>query len=379
MSTYAPITELLSDFEQSPSPDPSRLYQQFLQACQNQPVLDPNYAFTLDRHGITRLFQLNAESLSLDAAVAVLTALHHAERAMPSSSGPSPLLRAFETGYAQRLLRRIAELEGTYARPSVVTFFHEYERDGYLSNWFAAPFTFAAHTFPTGEHWMMWQKARVFGDGVIEDKILQVPATNPGKVKWLGKQVADYNDDRWDAVDQQLMRMGLRQKFLQNERLLNDLLSTGSAALGEASPTDKKWGVGFGIDHPKLANPANWYGRNLLGITLMEVRSDLRRLSAMGGEPAWDKDDLRNSHAWHMSLLELSRVKSARPVVLMYATIMAIAIPSLDDAHGVLRQIPASIGEIDEDVREYEGAGLPEVGWHELVDELALQVRLGVL
>ena len=39
--------------------------------------------------------------------------------------------------------------------------------------------------------------------------------------------------------------------------------------------------------------------------------------------------------------------------------------------------VRTSIGEIDESIQGGEGNGLPVTGWHELLDELALQVRLG--
>ena len=283
----------------------------------------------------------------------------------------------FTEGERNAVERFKAELDDTWVRPNIVTFYHEYERDGYLSNWCESPFEFCGTTYPTGEHWMMWQKARVFRDPDMAAKI--IAATDQGTVKHLGKQVHGYSDGVWDAVNQQLMRVGLRQKFVQNDRLLNDLLSTGSAVLGEAAGTnDKKWGVGFFKGNPKLDDPANWYGRNLLGRTLADVRSDLRQLSAKDGVMEWPIETLQISQVWHMNLLELTRIPSMRACALMYATIVAQYVPThFHDARDVLRKMRPSIGDIDESMRLNMGGGLPIAGWGELMDELALKVRLG--
>lgn len=50
--------------------------------------------------------------------------------------------------------------------------------------------------------------------------------------------------------------------------------------LVEASPDDRVWGVGRGIDDPAATDPRRWDGVNLLGFALMRVRA------ALGGSPA---------------------------------------------------------------------------------------------
>ena len=112
----------------------------------------------------------------------------------------------------------------------------------------------------------------------------------------------------------------------------------------------------------------------------MDVRSELRQLSAMDGCFEWPVDALRESHVWGMNLLELSRVPSTRSFAFMYATIVAQQCPAnFSDARDVLRKVHTSIGETDESMKRGEGRVLPVTGWYELLDELALQVRLGKL
>ena len=57
----------------------------------------------------------------------MLTMIHRAGRGVRNPSDPTPLMRDFWNGYAVRLLQRIAELDGTWVRPNVVTFYHEYQ------------------------------------------------------------------------------------------------------------------------------------------------------------------------------------------------------------------------------------------------------------
>jgi predicted NAD-dependent protein-ADP-ribosyltransferase YbiA (DUF1768 family) len=43
----------------------------------------------------------------------------------------------------------------------------------------------------------------------------------------------------------------------------------------EASPRDRRWGIGLSVTNPNIDDPANWRGRNLLGKVITEVRDRL--------------------------------------------------------------------------------------------------------
>ena len=179
------------------------LYREFMPACYEPDITDHQYDRTLDESGLSgkRAWTANVESLDLKTTVALLTFILRADHFADGS-----LAQSLKIGYLTRTLRRLAELDGTWKRPNVVTFYHEYEKDGYLSNWYGSPFEFRGTMFPTGEHWMMWQKAQVFRDPDMAAK--NIAATDQGTVKYLGKQVHGYSDGVWDAVNQQLMRVG---------------------------------------------------------------------------------------------------------------------------------------------------------------------------
>jgi ribA/ribD-fused uncharacterized protein len=53
------------------------------------------------------------------------------------------------------------------------------------------------------------------------------------------------------------------------------LLETGDHVLVEASPVDAVWGIGLAAQDERAGNPMQWQGLNLLGFSLMQVRTEL--------------------------------------------------------------------------------------------------------
>ena len=143
-----------------------------------------------------------------------------------------------------------------------------------LSQWREAPFTLAGHTYRTAEHWMMAEKARLFGDDAVAAAVLT--ADTPGAVKALGRTVAGFDPEEWERVRFAIVRTGNVEKFRQHPALAAWLFSTGDAVLVEASPNDAIWGIGLGASNPAAQRVATWRGLNLLGFALAEVRERLR-------------------------------------------------------------------------------------------------------
>lgn len=165
---------------------------------------------------------------------------------------------------------------------TIIRFYDPHKENGYLSNWFISPFSYAGRDYFSCEQYLMEQKALTFGDDEIAEKIMK--SKNLTEIKRLGKQVARYNENLWKTIRPQVMRRGLRAKFQQNPELLLKLLGTGNAILAECAPRDAIWGIGLGIDDPRSEDTKEWRGRNLLGRALMRVREDLRAWSAVAGE-----------------------------------------------------------------------------------------------
>lgn len=164
-------------------------------------------------------------------------------------------------------------------RIKYVFFWGHTEKEGEVtkacfSQWYECKFTENGITYHTAEQYMMSQKARLFGDKELFDKIMQ--ATNPGEYKKLGRQIRNFDQTIWDDKKFNIVVNGNMLKFSQNEKLKEFLLNTGSRVLVEASPYDCIWGIGRSKDDENIENPLAWKGENLLGFALMEVREKLK-------------------------------------------------------------------------------------------------------
>ncbi|MBU3061196.1 NADAR family protein [Nocardia sp. NEAU-G5] len=160
---------------------------------------------------------------------------------------------------------------------------HQPSRDGRidqscLSQWWPSRFTVDDLIFPTAEHYMMWQKTRLFGDFELATEILA--SEHPGHAKALGRRVGNFDASIWEERRSEIVVDGNAAKFGQNPDLKSFLLGTGDRVLVEASPLDRIWGIGLAADDPRSENPKQWLGTNLLGFALMNVRHILREDTA---------------------------------------------------------------------------------------------------
>ncbi|MFT3777631.1 MAG: NADAR family protein [Ottowia sp.] len=147
-----------------------------------------------------------------------------------------------------------------------------------FSQWYEAPFQLDGVSYSTAEHYMMAEKARLFGDSAALGRILA--ATSPGAAKTSGRQVIGFNDPTWNSHRFEIVVQGNFAKFNQNPRLAEFLRRTGDKVLVEASPVDSIWGIGLAADDPQASDPGSWQGLNLLGFALMIVRERLASRAA---------------------------------------------------------------------------------------------------
>ena len=144
-----------------------------------------------------------------------------------------------------------------------------------FSNWFPSPFVDENQVvYATNEHYMMAEKARLFGDHQILDKILK--SNDPKEAKALGRRIKGFNESVWAENCKNIVIGGLLLKFSQHPELRDFLRSTGDKTLVEASPYDRIWGIGLNEKDAKRIPPHQWPGKNLLGECLMEVRERLQ-------------------------------------------------------------------------------------------------------
>ena len=155
---------------------------------------------------------------------------------------------------------------------------HQKTKDGSLtsscfSQWWESPFAVDGMIYRTAEHWMMAQKALLFEDKAIFEKIIK--SKSPGEAKELGRQVKNFEEDVWNKRRLDIVVSGNVHKFGQDSNLKAFLLSTKDRVLVEASPVDNIWGIGLSADSTDRENPRLWKGLNLLGFSLMTVRGIL--------------------------------------------------------------------------------------------------------
>ncbi|KAF5122183.1 N-glycosidase [Metarhizium anisopliae] len=136
----------------------------------------------------------------------------------------------------------------------------------------------------------MYHKALLFNDQAVAAQVLA--AGHPRNAKALGRQVQNFSDETWKKHRAAIVRQGNLLKFtaavtekgfrkgtgnnapLIDGSLREMLLATGTREIVEASPSDKIWGIGCKAADAERRRA--YWGLNLLGKALMEVRSLLR-------------------------------------------------------------------------------------------------------
>ena len=130
-------------------------------------------------------------------------------------------------------------------------------RNFYLSNFFTAPVRYDGITYQNNEAAFQAQKCINPRDRIA------FAGLPPNRAKAMGRRVKLRKD--WEDVKNRIMYEICLAKFVQHKGLREALLSTKDEELIEGNTwNDTYWGV------------CNGKGLNILGKTLMRVRSELR-------------------------------------------------------------------------------------------------------
>lgn len=143
--------------------------------------------------------------------------------------------------------------------------------NGIFSNWHPSLFTVNGLEYNCGEQWMMYQKAMLFNDTNTARLIMALESAK--RQKELGRSVKKYDDKIWTAKRYDLVKTGLREKFIQNPDMKSYLLKYRGYVIVEASPYDRIWGIGY-EEEEAIAHINKW-GQNLLGKMLTELSNEL--------------------------------------------------------------------------------------------------------
>lgn len=142
-----------------------------------------------------------------------------------------------------------------------------------FSNFHQANFMYDDIMYTCSEQLIQREKAQFFGK---EDIVIQIMTeSNPLKIKSIGDSLT-CNQKNWEAFAADRVYPGLKEKFLQNPKLLGHLQATEERRLVECNPSDKFWSCGISMrqfDDKKTT----WPGKNVLGELLTRIRDELKR------------------------------------------------------------------------------------------------------
>ena len=139
-------------------------------------------------------------------------------------------------------------------------YFYKINEDyGCFSNFAHYDFELDGKRWMTSEHYFQAQKFC----GTEYEEIIRL-LDNPMKAAEMGRNRNLPLRMDWEQVKDDIMRKAVLAKFEQNEEIKDVLLSTDNEIIIENTSNDYYWGCG-----------KDGFGKNMLGIILMEVREKL--------------------------------------------------------------------------------------------------------
>lgn len=240
----------------------------------------------------------------------------------------STIKRIMKEGFPNKMSEEISEenqnnYENKYSMNALLSrnlkmedltcFWHS---DSPFSQWHPSLFEVKGVKFISAEQWMMYCKAKLFNDHFVADEIIavnklqyieynqdgseksrkdsvskmyyegritteQILKNYQYKKEWdgiqktiksYGRKVKGYSEEKWLEKRVPYVSKGSFEKYSQNEHLKEFLLNTEGTRLVECNPFDKIWACGLKKDDPRVLNPIQWQGLDLLGEILTRLR-----------------------------------------------------------------------------------------------------------
>ena len=151
----------------------------------------------------------------------------------------------------------------------------EYGEYGFFSPNSEQYFEIGGHFFLSITHYLEYTKAETFGDQIKKQQIWV--ADTPGKCRCLGREIKDYNPILWKGKIGAVLYKGLKALYEDNPEYVTKLIETGDEILVYCDYYDDVLGIKMGSSDPGADDMQQWKGQNLLGFTLMEIRSEYRK------------------------------------------------------------------------------------------------------
>ncbi len=140
-----------------------------------------------------------------------------------------------------------------------IYFYRVNEAYGCFSNFSKHSFEINGKHWPTSEHYFQAMKF----EGTVVAEQIRCAASAMAAAN-IGRDRNHPLRSDWEAVKDDIMRVAVLNKFLQNREIADVLKSTGNQELIEKTSDDYYWGCGTAGT-----------GKNMLGKILMEVREKL--------------------------------------------------------------------------------------------------------
>lgn len=203
------------------------------------------------------VFSRNTETLSLEPTL--LDSV---------SEGQFATLRAVCLSRLDRYYSSVVSAE----RSGFVTFQRPQDINGFMCNNYRSSFSVSGTHYSSMMQFMEHREALLMGDEALGRRIL---SARESEFHSLLVEESQMNLSAWKGQRQIVAYKGLLAKFAQNDKLSTALLDTGSSTLVACLPEDPVWGNGLSVSDSRVNDIEAWPGKNLLGYTLMQVRSAL--------------------------------------------------------------------------------------------------------
>ncbi|KAJ6195989.1 hypothetical protein J3E72DRAFT_245083 [Bipolaris maydis] len=154
-----------------------------------------------------------------------------------------------------------------------VLFWKETERDvGFLSPWYMCVFKESGVRYTSVGHFILAEKARLFGDKDTLQKILVADTAEEQKL-WAGN-IKGIIAKTWEEHALDIATRANIAKFFVSAPLKGRLESFGTREFVLASPHDRLFGIGFNATEAIRVGKEQW-GQNLFGQALHATRRHL--------------------------------------------------------------------------------------------------------
>ena len=131
-----------------------------------------------------------------------------------------------------------------------------------LSNFHPCKFTVGNEEFHSSKQWIQSRKAELCGDMIAKNRIMKSEDAQDSKE--IARDINNFDRREWLNHTEEMCYEGIKEKFLQNEALLNSLLRTENKILIEAS-FDNDWGTGIPLGNRDCLNKNKWKTEGILG------------------------------------------------------------------------------------------------------------------